>query len=697
MNTESMPNSKDLAHTVSVPSLQKMASAIRILAMDAVQQANSGHPGMPMGMADIAVALWAPCFGHLKHNPKNPSWPNRDRFVVSNGHGSMLLYALLHLTGYDLPMSEIKKFRQLHSKTPGHPEYLVTPGVETTTGPLGQGLANAVGMCLAEKMLAAEFNRPGFPIVNHKTWVFAGDGCLMEGISHEVCSLAGVLHLSKLILIYDDNRISIDGKVDHWFSDDTAKRFSAYGWHVIEDVDGHDIHAVSRALACASDWSEKSRSGVWAPTIVICRTEIGKGSPNRCNTSKAHGEPLGEEEIAASRALLDWSFEPFFVPEDVYSDWNAQEAGYKAEESWEMLRLDYARRYPEEFRELTRRLEGRLPDDFQQYSETMLSEVFEKSESIATRQASQRVLDKLGNFLPELLGGSADLTSSNLTAFSGAGQLRCVGLGKEFNGGRHINFGVREFGMFAALTGVALHGGFIPYGGTFLVFSDYARNAMRMAALMRQRAIFVLTHDSIALGEDGPTHQPIEHLAALRLIPFLTVWRPCDAFETGVAWNAAIMKKSGPSALILSRQTLPFLTSSEKRAGDISRGGYVIYEDNRAKLSIVATGSEVSLALAARDLLEKEGLYTRVISMPATDVFDQQDEEYRKKVLLPNIPSIVVEAGVTGGWWRYCCKAVVGVDRFGESAPAKVLLEYFGFTPQNVARIVREVIEATSS
>ena len=670
--------------------LKKMADAIRALSMDAVQQANSGHPGMPMGMAEIAVALWS---RHLRHNPANPHWADRDRFVLSNGHGSMLLYSLLHLTGYDLPIGELRNFRQLHSKTPGHPEVGVTPGVETTTGPLGQGLANAVGMALAERLLAARFNRGGFPVVDHFTWAFAGDGCMMEGISHEACSLAGTLRLSKLVVFYDDNGISIDGRVEHWFRDDTARRFEAYGWHVIPDVDGHDVVALDRAIAMAREWGANGRDGVFAPTLVQCRTLIGQGSPGRVNTAKAHGEPLGKDEIAATRAAIDWPYAPFEVPEDVRAAWAAGARGARDESSWRAMFERYSDRHPAEAHEFERRMRGDLPAAYDEAFDAAIEEATGRAEAIATRKASQNALNHFGPALPELIGGSADLTGSNLTDFKGCGALRA---GDTFVPGRHINFGVREFGMSGMLNGLALHGGFVPYGGTFLTFSDYSRNALRMAALMKQRVIFVFTHDSIGLGEDGPTHQAVEHVASLRLIPRLDVWRPCDPVESAVAWGAAIARRDGPSTLLFSRQALPFVSRSARQVDAIARGAYILRDAEEADAVIVATGSEVSLALAARDLLATDAIAVRIVSMPSTTVFDRQDVTYKRKVLPDNLPRVAVEAGVSDFWWKYRCDAVVGIDRYGESAPAPALFELFGFTAANVADTVRAVVRARS-
>lgn len=661
-----------------------MANAIRALSMDAVQQAKSGHPGAPMGMADMAVALWS---RHLRHNPAHPQWAGRDRFVLSNGHASMLLYALLHLTGYDLPLHELKNFRQLHSKTPGHPEHGITPGVETTTGPLGQGLANAVGMALAEKLLAAEFNREGHTIVDHHTYVFLGDGCLMEGISHEACSLAGAWKLGKLIALYDDNGISIDGQVAPWFADNTAERFKAYHWNVIGPVDGHDAAAIDKAIAQA----KKSAS---QPTLIICKTHIGKGSPNRQGTSKAHGEPLGADEIALTRQALGWQHGPFEIPDEVYAAWDAKAIGAKAEAQWDAAFAAYAKAYPELAAEFTRRMAGELPASFQQVAVDAAMHAHERAETVASRKASQQALQALTAALPELLGGSADLTGSNLTQTAATAPLRMNAQGevektKDGQIGRHINYGVREFGMAAIMNGVALHGGFIPYGGTFLTFSDYSRNAIRMAALMKQRVIHVFTHDSIGLGEDGPTHQSIEHAASLRLIPNLDVWRPADAVETAIAWAAALTNKDRPTALLLSRQNLPALPKGDM--GNISRGAYVLSEpadaglNKPAQIVLIATGSEVDLALKAQALLAQRKVAARVVSMPSATTFDRQGDAYKRAVLLPRKPRVAVEMASTAAWWKYGVSAVIGIDAFGESAPAPVLFRHFGFTPENVA------------
>ncbi|ARP91724.1 transketolase [Bordetella genomosp. 9] len=677
--------------TARQPSL---ADAIRALAMDAVQQANSGHPGAPMGMAEIAQALWT---RHLRHNPADPAWPGRDRFVLSNGHGSMLLYALLHLTGYDLPIEEIKQFRQLHSRTPGHPEVGITPGVETTTGPLGQGLGNAVGMALAEALLAAEFNRPGHAVVDHHTYAFVGDGCLMEGISHEVCSLAGTLKLSKLIVLYDDNGISIDGKVEAWFGDDTAKRFEAYGWNVIRGVDGHDVEAVDAAIRQARGHAA-SHSG---PTLIVCRTVIGKGAPNVAGTDKVHGAPLGKDEIAATRAALNWPHEPFVIPADIYEGWDARRAGAIAQNEWQARFDAYALQFPAEAAEFQRRMRGELPADFAEKAGAFLAATVEKAETVATRKASQYAIAALAQALPELLGGSADLTGSNYTDWKGVAPVRAGEQAIQF--GRHINYGVREFGMAAVMNGIALHGGYLPFGGTFLTFSDYSRNALRMAALMKQRVVHVFTHDSIGLGEDGPTHQSIEHANSLRLIPNLSVWRPCDTAETAVAWIEAVkrpasvgmaVRDGGPTALLLSRQNLPFVPRDEPTLAAIARGGYVLRDADGARAVIIATGSEVALALAAQELLSKDGVPVRVVSMPSTDVFDRQDAAWRTSVLPKGLPRVAVEAGSTGLWHKYVGLegAVVGIDRYGESAPAGALFPFFGLTAEKVAETVKQVL-----
>ena len=674
---------------------RRMANAVRVLAMDAIEKAKSGHPGMPMGMADIAVALWS---AHLKHSPADPTWFDRDRFVLSNGHGSMLLYALLHLSGYDLSIDDIQNFRQLHSKTPGHPEVGVTPGVETTTGPLGQGLANAVGMALAEKLLAGEFNRPGHTIVDHFTWVFAGDGCLMEGISHEACALAGVHRLSKLVVLYDDNGISIDGNVQGWYRDDVPARFQSYGWNVIDAVDGHDAWAVGEAIAQARDWGSNGRElgdgeRRFAPTIIICKTVIGKGSPNRAGTAKAHGEALGADEIAATRRELGWSEPPFVIPADLYAAWDATQVGAERHARWQDAFAAYAAAYPEEAAELERRMRGVLPADWEDIMDNLVMDTVMEAQTVATRKASQLALNYLGPALPELIGGSADLTGSNLTVWKGVENLRpSPDSASDLNGGRHINYGVREFGMAALMNGLALHGGFIPYGGTFLVFSDYARNALRVAALSKLRVIHVFTHDSIGLGEDGPTHQPVETAASLRLIPNMDVWRPADSVETAIAWQAAIENEEKPTCLLLSRQNLPFIEREVVDVDLIRRGAYAVHAPRGAKAVIIATGSEVSLALAAAAQLAEEKIRVRVVSMPSTTTFDQQDVAYKRRLLPDDLPRIAVEAGVTDFWWKYRPEAVVGIDRFGESAPASVLNQHFGMTADNVADTVRQVL-----
>ncbi|HXM80863.1 MAG TPA: transketolase [Burkholderiales bacterium] len=658
----------------------ELANSIRALAMDAVEAAKSGHPGMPMGMAEIAVALWK---RHLRHNPANPAWPDRDRFVLSNGHGSMLLYSLLHLTGYELPMDELRRFRQLHSKTPGHPERGLAPGVETTTGPLGQGISNAVGMALAKRLLAADFNRPGHEIVNHYTYVFMGDGCMMEGLSHEACALAGTLGLGKLIAVYDDNGISIDsdkGQIRQWYTDDVRRRFEAYGWQVIANVDGHDLEAVDRALRKAK--REKSR-----PTLICAKTVIAKGAPTKANTGAAHGAPLGDKEVAATRQAIGWNYPPFEIPENVYRGWDAREAGKRAERRWNRLFASYEKQYPAEAAEFKRRMAGELPKDFDEKVASFLSEASEKAETMATRKASQLVLEALVPALPELVGGSADLTGSNLTMVKASKVI-----GRE-DGGNYVFYGVREFGMAAVMNGIALHGGLIPYGGTFLVFSDYARNALRLAALMGLRVIYVFSHDSIGLGEDGPTHQPIEHAASLRLMPNMEVWRPCDSVETAVAWAAALRRKNGPTSLLLTRQNVPYVKKTS--LSDIERGGYVVLDPGQPQGVVIATGSELHVAIGAQALLAAEGIAVRVVSMPSTSVFDRQSEEYKKSVLPPGLPRVAVEAGVSDYWRKYVGLegAVVGIDRFGESAPAGDLFKFFGFTPENVAKAVRSVLK----
>jgi transketolase len=659
----------------------ELANAVRALAMDAVQKANSGHPGMPMGMADIAEVLWN---RHLRHNPANPQWPDRDRFVVSNGHGSMLLYAALHLSGYDLPIEELARFRQLHSKTPGHPERGFTPGVETTTGPLGQGLANAVGMAIAERALAAEFNSEGHNIVDHYTYVFLGDGCLMEGISHEACSLAGTLALGKLIGFWDDNGISIDSEkasIQQWFTDDTPKRFDAYGWHVISGVDGHDPQAIEAAIVHAK--AERTR-----PTLICCKTVIAKGAPTKANTGAAHGAPLGADEVAATRERIGWQYKPFEVPDSVYAGWNARARGARLEAEWVEKLAAYAKKHPARASEFRRRVAAELPPDWRAARERLLTKVSTNPEGIATRKASQNALEALGPLLPELIGGSADLAGSNLTLWSGSRPIGRSG------GGNYIYFGVREFGMAAISNGLSLHGGLIPYCSTFLTFSDYARNALRMAALMKQRVVFVFTHDSIGLGEDGPTHQPIEHAATLRLIPNMDVWRPCDGAETLVAWIAAIERRDGPVSLLLTRQNVAFQKRTPEQAAAIERGGYVLSEAGVPRAVIIATGSEVPLAVGAQKMLANENIPVRVVSVPSTSVFDRQDAAYRESVLPRGVPRIAVEAGVSDYWRKYVGLegAIVGIDRYGESAPASDVFKFFGFTAENIVKTVKQVL-----
>ncbi|HEX9626615.1 MAG TPA: transketolase [Acidiferrobacterales bacterium] len=662
-------------------SRRDLANAIRALSMDAVQKANSGHPGAPMGMADIAEVLWN---DFLRHNPANPKWMDRDRFVLSNGHGSMLLYSLLHLTGYDLPMEEIKNFRQLHSKTPGHPEYGYAPGVETTTGPLGQGITNAVGMAIAEKVLAGQFNRDGHHVVDHYTYVFLGDGCLMEGISHEACSLAGTLGLSKLIAFYDDNGISIDGHVEGWFTDDTPKRFEAYGWHVVRDIDGHNPEAVKKAIMEARSVNDK-------PSMICCKTVIGYGAPNLCGSHDCHGAPLGNDEIKATRENLGWSHEPFVIPDEIYAGWDAKRKGAEAEKAWNDKFAAYRQAHPGLAAEFERRMQGQLPKDWAAKAEEFIKSVDAKAETIASRKASQNALNGLGPLLPEFLGGSADLAGSNLTIWKGS-----KGISNTNSEGNYIYYGVREFGMSAIMNGIALHGGFIPYGATFLMFSEYARNALRMAALMKVPSIFVYTHDSIGLGEDGPTHQAVEQTATLRLIPNMSVWRPCDAVESAVAWKSAIERKTGPSCLIFSRQNLPHQARDAAKIAAIGRGGYVLSEADGGKPEavIIATGSEVGIAMEAQKLLAAKGRKVRVVSMPSTDTFDAQDAAYRDSVLPKGAKRVAVEAGVTAVWHKYVGLEgrVVGLDRFGESAPAGALFKHFGFTGENVAKVVEEVL-----
>jgi transketolase len=665
-----------------MPSRRERANAIRALSMDAVQKANSGHPGAPMGMADIAEVLWR---DYLKHNPSNPSFADRDRFVLSNGHGSMLIYSLLHLTGYDLGIEDLKQFRQLHSRTPGHPEYGYTPGVETTTGPLGQGVANAVGFALAEKVLGAQFNREGHNIVDHFTYVFLGDGCMMEGISHEVCSLAGTLGLGKLVAFYDDNGISIDGEVEGWFTDDTPKRFEAYGWQVIRNVDGHDADEIKMAI----DTARKSEQ----PTLICCKTTIGFGSPNKQGKEDCHGAPLGNDEIALTREALGWNHGPFEVPADIYAEWDAKEAGAAAEAEWNQRFAAYAAAYPELASELKRRIAGELPADFAEKAAAYIKDVAEKGETIASRKASQNALNAFGPLLPEFLGGSADLAGSNLTLWKG-----CQGVSGHDASGNYMFYGVREFGMSAIMNGVALHGGFVPYGATFLIFMEYARNAVRMSALMKKRVLYVFTHDSIGLGEDGPTHQPIEQLASLRGTPNLDTWRPCDAVESAVAWKYAIERNDGPSALVFSRQNLPHQSRDAQQLGDIARGGYVLKDcAGEPELILIATGSEVGLAVAAYDKLSDQGRKVRVVSMPSTSVFDQQDAGYKQSVLPVQVGArIAIEASHADYWYKYVGLEgrIIGMTSFGESAPAPALFEHFGFTVDNLLETAAELLDA---
>ncbi len=655
-----------------------LANAIRALAMDAVEKAKSGHPGAPMGMAEIAEVLWN---HHLRHNPANPMWIDRDRFVLSNGHGSMLIYALLHLTGYDLPMEEIKRFRQLHSKTPGHPEFSYTPGVETTTGPLGQGITNAVGMAMTEKLLAAEFNKPGHEIVNHHTYVFLGDGCLMEGISHESCALAGTWGLGKLIAFWDDNGISIDGHVKGWFTDDTPKRFEAYGWHVIANVDGHDSAAVEAALQAAKAVTDK-------PSMICCKTVIGKGAPNKQGGHDVHGSALGAAEIEATRKNLGWNHPPFEIPADIYAGWDAKARGADLEQAWNDKFAEYARAYPAEAAEFKRRMAGDLPANWNEVLAKAIADINAKGETVATRKASQIAINALAPALPEFLGGSADLTGSNLTNWTGCRHVDGKGTGN------YISYGVREFGMSAIMNGMALHGGVLPFGGTFLMFSEYARNALRMCALMKKRVIFVYTHDSIGLGEDGPTHQPVEQTATLRMIPNMDVWRPCDTVETIVAWGQAISRSTGPTSLVFSRQNLPFMNRDDATIANIARGGYVLKDAADPKVVLIATGSEIELAVNAQTALAEQGIAARVVSMPSTNVFDRQDDSYKSQVLPKGIPRVAIEAGVTDFWRKYVGLegGVVGMNTFGESAPAPDLFKYFGFTVENVVNTVKGVL-----
>ncbi len=664
-----------------MPDRRELANAIRALSMDAVQKAKSGHPGAPMGMADIAEVLWN---DFLRHNPNNPKWWDRDRFVLSNGHGSMLIYSLLHLSGYDLSMEDIKNFRQLHSKTPGHPEYGYTPGVETTTGPLGQGITNAVGMALAEKVLAAQFNRDGHHVIDHYTYVFLGDGCLMEGVSHEACSLAGTLGLGKLIAFWDDNGISIDGHVDGWFTDDTPARFEAYGWHVVRNVDGHDPEAIAKAIREARSVNDK-------PSLICCKTVIGYGAPNLCGSHDCHGAPLGEDEVAATRENLGWKYPPFEIPDEIYAGWDAREKGARAEAAWNEKFAAYKAAHPDLAAELERRMKGEFPADWAEKARAVIADMVARNDKMATRKASQAAINAYAPLLPEMLGGSADLTGSNNTDWKGS-----VSITNTVADGNYIHYGVREFGMAAMMNGMALHGGFIPYGGTFLVFSDYARNALRMSALMKLRTIYVFTHDSIGLGEDGPTHQPIEHVASLRMIPNMSVWRPCDLVETAVAWKAALERSDGPTSLILTRQNLEPQSRTEAQVADIARGGYILRDcEGTPELILIATGSEVALAMGAAEVLAGEGRKVRVVSMPSTDVFDAQDAGYREQVLPAAVTArVAIEAGVTDFWRKYAGLEgrVVGIDRFGESAPASDLFKHFGFTVDNVVKVAKEII-----
>ncbi|ATH83977.1 transketolase [Ectopseudomonas mendocina] len=666
-----------------MPSRRERANAIRALSMDAVQKANSGHPGAPMGMADIAEVLWR---DYLKHNPSNPNFADRDRFVLSNGHGSMLIYSLLHLTGYDLGIEDLKQFRQLHSRTPGHPEYGYTPGVETTTGPLGQGIANAVGFAIAEKVLGAQFNRDGHQIVDHFTYVFLGDGCMMEGISHEVCSLAGTLGLGKLIAFYDDNGISIDGEVEGWFTDDTPKRFESYGWQVIRNVDGHDADEIKMAI-------DTARKSADQPTLICCKTTIGFGSPNKQGKEECHGAPLGNDEIALTRAALNWNHGPFEIPAEIYAEWDAKAAGAAAEAAWNEKFAAYAAAFPELAAEFKRRIAGELPADFAEKAAAYIKDVAEKGETIASRKASQNALNAFGPLLPEFLGGSADLAGSNLTLWKG-----CKGVTEEDAAGNYLFYGVREFGMSAIMNGIALHGGFVPYGATFLIFMEYARNAVRMSALMKQRVLYVFTHDSIGLGEDGPTHQPIEQLASLRGTPNLDTWRPCDAVESAVAWKHAIERADGPSALVFSRQNLPHQTRDAQQLADIARGGYVLKDcAGEPELILIATGSEVALAMQAAAKLDEQGRKVRVVSMPSTSVFDAQDAAYKQAVLPLQVGArIAIEASHADYWYKYVGLdgRIIGMTSFGESAPAPALFEHFGFTVENIVVTAEELLDA---
>ena len=662
---------------------QLLANAIRMLSVDAIQKANSGHPGAPMGMADIAEVVWR---RHLRHNPKNPQWFNRDRYIQSNGHGSMLIYALLHLTGYDLSMDDIRDFRQLHSRTPGHPEYGYTPGVETTTGPLGQGVANAVGMAIAEKALAAEFNKPGFNIVDHHTWLFLGDGCLMEWISHEACGLAGTLKLGNLIAIWDDNGISIDGHVEGWFAEDTAARFRAYGWHVIEGVDGHDPEEVDAAVREAKSVTDK-------PSLLCCKTIIGFGSPNKANSHDCHGSALGADEVALVRERLQWPYAPFEIPGEIYAAWDATEKGAQVQQEWDALFADYAKQWPELAAEFTRRMKGDLPAGWAENMQKYVHDLQSHPAALATRQVSQKCLNHFADMLPELMGGSADLSPSNLTRHQ-----KSVDFTGENPAGNYISYGVREFGMSAIMNGLALHGGFIPYGGTFLMFMEYARNALRMAALMKIRSVFVYTHDTIGLGEDGPTHQPVEQLASLRLTPNMETWRGCDQVEVAVAWQQAIERKDGPTSLVLTRQPLAQQPRTAAQLAEIARGGYVLSDcDGQPEMILISAGSEIELVVSAAKALTEEGRKVRVVSMPCTERFDNQDAAYKESVLPKAVRKrLAVEASIAGFWERYVGLdgKVIGMTSFGESAPANVLFKHFGFTPENVLAQARELLNS---
>ncbi|HDF2342778.1 TPA: transketolase [Morganella morganii] len=662
-------------------SRKTLANAIRFLSMDAVQKANSGHPGAPMGMADIAEVLWR---DYLKHNPSNPHWSDRDRFVLSNGHGSMLIYSLLHLTGYDVSVDDLKAFRQLHSKTPGHPEYGYTPGVETTTGPLGQGIANAVGFAVAEQTLAAQFNRPGHDIVDHHTYVFMGDGCMMEGISHEACSLAGTLKLGKLVAFYDDNGISIDGNVQGWFTDDTAKRFEAYGWHVVRGIDGHNPDQIKAAVEEAKAVTDK-------PSLLMCKTVIGFGSPKKAGTADAHGSPLGDAEIAATREALNWPYAPFEIPQEIYTEWDAKKAGAAAESEWDVKFAHYEKAFPELAREYRRRVNGELPAQWEADANAFIQNLQDNPASIASRKASQNALEAFGKVLPEFMGGSADLAPSNLTMWSGSAPIN------EYKAGNYIHYGVREFGMSAIMNGIALHGGFIPYGATFLMFVEYARNAVRMAALMKIRSIFVYTHDSIGLGEDGPTHQPVEQIASLRVTPNMSTWRPCDQVESAVAWKYAIERKNGPTSLIFSRQNLAQQPRTAQQLADIEKGAYILKDcAGQPDVILIATGSEVELAVKAYEQLTAEGRKARVVSMPSTDAFDKQDAAYRESVLPSAVTArVAVEAGIADYWFKYTGMqgAIVGMHSFGESAPAGQLFSEFGFTVENVVSQAKALLK----